>query len=65
MTTTTTTRKARQITAGTVINIYGGSQRVAVERVISKWGSVQVTDGIEWYGLSADETVEVLGHFNI
>lgn len=58
--------KALEIRAGMILMIYGGTERFDVEQVTAnEFGAVIVTD---WHGksrgLSATETVELMGYFN-
>lgn len=55
--------KAQDIQPGMVIDIYG-TERFAVERVVVKWGAVQIRDHAGWRGLATNETVTVAGYFN-
>lgn len=57
--------KAHQIKRGMVVDIYDGTQRVAVTKdPVTGSGSVQISDGFEWFGLDKNETVKLAGHFN-
>jgi hypothetical protein len=44
--------------------IQTATELITVERVVIKWGAVQVTDGVTWWGLGLDEAVTLEGHFN-
>lgn len=57
--------KANDIKRGMVVRIYGETEMVPVERVINRgYGAVEIFNGINWRGLSANETVTVAGYYN-
>jgi hypothetical protein len=62
---TNTEIQATEIQRGMVVRIYGGTEKVTVERVVNRgFGAVEVFDGIRWYGLSETERVQVAGYYN-
>lgn len=62
----TTTVKAQDVKPGMVISIYAGTERIAVEYVNVDAYSVGVADySRAWRGLSHNESVTVLGYFNV
>lgn len=60
----TETISSQSVKPGMIIEIYG-TDRVDVEKVLDKWGAIQVLD---YYGkargLNYNEPVKVLGYFN-
>jgi hypothetical protein len=60
----TQTIEANKVQPGMILDIFGGTERIAVTQVVPGSTSIQITDGIIWRGLCADETVTVAGHFN-
>jgi hypothetical protein len=62
----TKTIKATEIQRGMVLDIHGGTERIAVnEAKANGYGAVLVTDldGYTTRGLGANETVTLVGHF--
>lgn len=60
-----TTVKATDIRPGMVVEIYAGTERVAVSSArADAYGAVIITDGIRTRGLSAGESVPLVGWFN-
>lgn len=59
--------QASEIRPGMILKIYGGTKRVDVERVqANEYGAVIIFDYFGTAsGLSATETVEILGYFNL
>ncbi len=57
------TVKGQDVKAGMIIKT-GGLEDFAVDKVLVRWGAVQVRNHIGWTGLGLDQTVEILGHFN-
>lgn len=56
---------AYKINPGDVVKIYWDGIQVAVTKVKIGWGAVQISNGTDWYGLDGNESVTLVGHFNI
>lgn len=57
--------KAEDIRPGMVVDIYGGTERIAVTGAKANgYGAVIISDGFEFRGLSLRETVTLVGLFN-
>ena len=55
--------EALNIQTGMIVDIYGGAERIAVEKVrVSE--AVQISDNVRWRGLGVREPVTVVGYFN-
>ena len=58
--------KASTLEAGTVVMIFGGTERVEIMYQPTRgYGATIINDGVKCYGLGDNEMVTVLGYFNV
>jgi hypothetical protein len=55
--------QAKDVKAGMVIKT--GRDTIAIDRVVVKWGAVQVDSNGDWRGLELTEVVTLAGYFNL
>jgi hypothetical protein len=55
--------EAKDIKAGMIVKT--SRDTIAIDRVLIKWGAVQVDSNGDWRGLELTEVVEMAGYFNV